>query len=429
MIGSQRMCLRHGSVGVMSKILTKKAVYRTLAVAGAITALSFMPVYAEYSGAVLSGVEINPSNDNSYQIVVKTNKNVPIQEHVTANDKIEIDLKNIKPANFVNTVYKNATNIDHVIVQPDADDQVKILLQGQNISSSEITLDTTAKDLSNQNLSPVISTGTSDSQTASQTAVQNTISSNSSTSVQQQNQQPETVVLSRPIESYKPVAMYDNYNDNSQQASEEQPINEVQNSITAGSIKKIFKKAVLKWLLGFMMVCMAAFSIINFFKTRKKSINISLSADTRQRELDLHQIFSSRRELSGLGLGSKKFEESLAKPGYNSFSRYGLKEYQNSQLPKSVPNLPRQSSGIAPVRNEHKVAPARNGSLLKAPVMPKPSARTQNSGRIMHNETRAAKTSLDGIKFLENMAKIYEKSGRIDLARGLQAKILRAQGS
>ena len=65
-----------------------------------------------------------------------------------ANDKLVLDLKNIKPAQFVNTQYNNSTSIDNVVIQALPGDRIKIFLNGANIASSKVILDTRNEALS-----------------------------------------------------------------------------------------------------------------------------------------------------------------------------------------------------------------------------------------------------------------------------------------
>ena len=99
-----------------------------------------VPVYA-FDGATLSEIKISSKDNYSYKIVLKTDKDVPVEKYITADNKIVIDLKNTRSAEFVNTIYNNSPEIDNVMVQPVANDKVRVFIQGLNISSSKIILD------------------------------------------------------------------------------------------------------------------------------------------------------------------------------------------------------------------------------------------------------------------------------------------------
>src|SRR3989339_461104 len=130
----------------MSKVRKTKNHFAGILVAASIFAVS-LPAYAAYEGAVLSEIEINPYHGDSYEIQIKTDKKVPIQKQVTSDNEIVLNLENIKPAKFVNTVYNNISNIDHVIVQPLSNNHVKITLHGNNVSTSKITVSTQGTSL------------------------------------------------------------------------------------------------------------------------------------------------------------------------------------------------------------------------------------------------------------------------------------------
>ena len=118
--------------------------------------LAVVPVYA-FDGATLSEIKISSKDNYSYKIILKADKDVPVEKYVTSDNKIVIDLKNTRSAEFVNTIYNNTPEIDNVIVQAVAGDKVRVFIQGLNIASSKVILDSRSDtlDFMGDNASPV----------------------------------------------------------------------------------------------------------------------------------------------------------------------------------------------------------------------------------------------------------------------------------
>ena len=397
---------------------------------GAITAVSisaafsFLPAYA-YEGAILSEVKINPLDGNSYQIILKTDKNVSVERNITGNDDLVLDMKNTKPAKFNNTVYNNTSSVDHVIVQPVSDNQLRIFLQGTNISSSKISIDTTktSLNLSDTNAPVPLTESDTNSNITSpeqivEPAVDNTAQEHANTPVM------DTIVVNRPLNSFKPVATYDN---GDEEAVEEEgsSLSSLQSAMLSGtSLKNIFNTKNLDWLIRLSVIALVIFGVISLFKSGRKKVKIDLSSGGINKDLDLINTLHNRKGLLNTGLTGTSRNNIASKPGYNSFSNYGIKEYQNSQIPKY-----NTRSSISPMKTEtkfSKMSPKRNDLLTKSPRKPE-LARPLNQSRIKSNDMLKAQTSIDSMKFLESMAQIYEKSGRTDLSQGLQNNLLKAK--
>ena len=324
-------------------IKNKRNLTSAFIAAGFFTMLSLMPTYAEGNNAVLSGIEISSQdsvfNGSKYQITLKTDKNINIEKTSTSNDKIVLDLKNTNPSQYVNTVYNNASGIDHVIVQPVSDSEVRIFLQGSDIASSKINLD--MKNFANLADKQVLvakeaPVPTNSNEAKTEKITENTpqtvidMSENQDNPQEKVNIVPETdkIVLTKPIDKFKPLTdnIDQNLNDNSDSASS------TKNILTSISLHKIFSKNGFDWLLRLLTLAFMIVVGIKLFKP-KKNIEINLSSkNIKDRDLDLIKSINSRRDLIGAGLKTGNKDLS-GLSGYNSFSQYGIKEYKNSQNP------------------------------------------------------------------------------------------------
>lgn len=376
----------------MNKALNlKKLMIVSFSAVSLSAAISIVPA----NGAVLSGIEINSLNNNSYQITIKADEKVPIEKTAVNNNKLILDLGEVKPSRYINTVYNNAPGVDHVIVQPISDSKVRVFIEGANISSSQINVDTNL--VSNMSLQePPIP--------VQQDAKQQTVDS-----------QQEVVYLNKPIDSFKPATV--NYENEESAQTVEETVNKT--VISGAAIKNLFNKRNFDWLLrlgvlGLLLI--AGFKLLAPTKRKNVEINLSNNTDLKDREIDLFKSLHNKRGLVGSGLGSIP-----KKPVNNSVAKYGIKEYQNSQLP----NLGRNFS--MPTEEKPRGTILKNKSVLNSSIATKQVKPFKDSGKTTSKDINTAKINADNMKFLESMARIYEKSGRVDLARGLQSNILKAR--
>jgi len=400
---------------------TKQFLTAAILSAGIYASFSVIPVYAAV--ATLSGIEISPASDGSYQINVKTDKEVSVEKYITSGNKIVLDLKNTRPASFVSTVYNNASKVDHIIVQPVSDEEVRVFIQGTNIASSNISLSARVQpqDSLNQINLPATSKAVNNVQNGNNI---NTINTKSAASVNQEPQtsqsseEQQTIVLDRPVDNYKPIAT----GEEEDIQNEETPVQSMQKEIGSSvSLKKIFSTNVFDWLLRFLMLAFIMISAYKLFGP-KKNVKINLSSE-RNRELDLLRSLNKKQGLIGPGLKGQQVNQ-IKNPGYSSLSQYGLREYQNSQFPPSD-----MAVSTPKLRNQFNIPKTsmKNEALLKSSrssnVSTASAAKTPVSSKIKNSDVTSAKINIDSKKFLETMAKIYEKSGRVDLAQGIQNNI------
>ncbi|MDD3014698.1 MAG: hypothetical protein PHC34_13440, partial [Candidatus Gastranaerophilales bacterium] len=401
---------------------TKKLLITAVLLAGVYASFSIIPAYAAV--ATLSGIEISPANNGSYQIMVKTDKEVSVEKYITADNKIVLDLKNTKPANFVNTVYNNASKVDHVIVQPVSDEEVRIFVQGANISGSNISLST-----------KVVPQNILDQVNLFDNSNQNSLKNNTSSNINDINKaqpalntvnaKPQTlqdqqiITLDRPVDNYKPVATFDEED----QLNNETPLQTTQNAMKSDvSLKKIFSTTALDWLLRFLMLAFIMIAAYKLFGPKKK-IKVNISSE-RNREFDILKSLNKKQGLIGAGLKSPSVNKPR-KSGYSSVSQYGLKEYQNSQIPPV-----NRTASVQKPRSEFNIPKTsiNNEALLKSLKSSNIStvSKTTAPSKIKNSDITAAKVNVDSKKFLETMAKIYERSGRVDLAQGIQDNITKS---
>jgi len=393
--------------------------------------LAVVPVYA-FDGATLSEIKISSKDNYSYKVILKTDKDVAVEKYVTSDNKIVIDLANTKSAEFVNTIYNNTPEIDNVIVQAVANDKVRIFIQGLNIASSKIILDSRNEALDfmgGNNSATSENTNNVPAPKSKTVAPTQTVQENPSTPVINLAEKPTPNLNSNIQKQVKPQ-----YSENNLQADKKNLFNEEKNSdletvktsmFGGGSLKKIFSKNGFDWLLRIFAVIFIAIGMFKFI-SKPKNITIDIASENlKERELELYRAANERKELLARSMGSNYTREKQAKKTtYGANSQYGIKEYQNSQLPPQRLNRPVENT-----YSDYNKATRLNSALktTKAPVETRKPV--INNSKINQRDTKTAKTNADNIKFLENMAAIYQKSGRADLAQNIRQNIKRTQAA
>ncbi|NLF82382.1 MAG: hypothetical protein GX568_00160 [Candidatus Gastranaerophilales bacterium] len=371
-----------------------------------------------------------------------------------ANDKLVLDLKNIKPAQFVNTQYNNSTSIDNVVIQALPGDRIKIFLNGANIASSKVILDTRNEALSS--FSPALpevqheapkSMPVNETTASVETAVNNNETASLANVAVPKAALAKTPVLSQNQEASEPIKTYSSpktnqytpiYIDLSKEASSVNNSVEKVKSVTpiiayddrnvesyskgTSELGGIFTASPLDWALRLGMLAMI---IVGGFKLFAKPKNIEIPLATASAKPDDKNIYKSvemQKEILTKSLGLPARREGLAqKTSYSSLSSYGLREYQNSQLP------PKGMSHPLPERKLNSDLLRSNANITANTAVNMPSKPKVRQEKITRKQTEDAQTNFDGVKFLETMATIYQKSGRTDLAAGIRQNIIKKQ--
>ncbi len=415
----------------MKKLDKMGRFYNRIVLLSFITAFSLSSnAFAQEGSALLSGIEINPSDNNSYQIVLRSDKKVPFKKFVTADDKIVLELNGIKTEGSVETNYNNAANIDHVIVHPTGNGNLRVFIQGDNISAGKILFENQPGSLSFLNEpaasiqgqtpeqeTPAVNPSESLNSLQTQTQAQ-VLNENDSL---QSNQDEETIVLDKPVNSYTQNRIQSNVLEEETDTSPNET-----NSILA-SFKNVFGKTSIDWLLKLGIIVLLIIAGVKLLNP-KRDIRIDLSAETKNRDINL--LNSLNRDILSRNTGnmpSLKVGSTMKTP-WKTLSSYGLREYQNSQVSPF-----KNTSGLQNKKEIYTTSglskPKPFAKVPSNPVLPKPSnTRTAvlQKPAVSSSEMHKAKSNIDSLKFLETMAKIYERNGRADLAQNINLSI--AQG-
>jgi len=390
---------------------------RKIAVITAVFAFLAQAPASAFTGAILKGVKIDLLGNKNYQVTIKTDKDVPIKKYVTAANQVVLDLRNIRPAQYVSAVYNGAAEVDHVVIQPSSGDKMRIFFQGLNMASSKVILDTRDESLGFLYQKPVI---TQDEMYLKMREASQKINNEQIQPIfiDLSDKKASNMIVNKPIDKIKsvtPILSYEERIGNNLQNVK----NSMKTGVSAGSI---FNASPFDWGLRLLTLAAILAAGIKWFR-RPKKVEINLASENmKNREMDLYKSAESQKERLTKSLGMLRNKESAAKkPNYSSISQYGLKEYQNSQLPPRKLNnqpLPERSKFTSRTRPQVPVSKNVQKQNNVKPLAPTKVARKQ---------TEAAKKDFDGVKFLETMASIYQKSGRDDLASGIRQNIISKQ--
>ena len=235
------------------------------------------------------------------------------------------------------------------------------------------------------------------------------------------------IELSRPVSEYAPVYSKEFVEDLQTEESFSQDLklsamslikNQKLRRYVKAGVKKVANSATKENLAYILLTIGFIALVIKVLRPSNKQepASIGLTQSLRQKEID---------RLSNMDIEAKIQErkQRIQETSFNTNANYAMKSYQASQ------KNPYTSSMHRPVAKRPTVAQpvqrANENKVVKRPVTSvKSDLAPATTATAPIAETK--KINVDSMKFLESMAKIYEKNGRMDLARGLKANMKKA---
>lgn len=108
-----------------------------------IIALAFTFISASAAENQLTTVVLDGS-DNGYNIILRSDSLAKVKKSVQSKDKITLELKGITSTNTVNTLYKNTSAVNSLIVEKIGNDELKIYIQAEDIAGAAVIFETPA---------------------------------------------------------------------------------------------------------------------------------------------------------------------------------------------------------------------------------------------------------------------------------------------
>jgi len=324
--------------------------------------------------ATLNGVEISASNSRGYDIVLNTDNKANVEKQSATSDTLVLALKNTKVSKDTNTVYKNANGIEHVILKPTANN-LQIEINGKAAGSSKVSVNNEIASLP-----------------------------------QDYN---NTVFLNKPLNAYAPIHQIE------EEAAATSSFGLIKRIVNSPSLRNLLASPNFGWFVSFML--MFGFLVMTSLKRQPRSqVNVKI-ANTEDKENKILKAALERKEgLIAEGQGLQQRRTQLRPKPQDGISaqqaNYGLKAY-NKPLGANTNSFRPQ-------------APSMPNDVLRAAtgVNRQPMRATATStAQELKEDIKKNEVHIDNVKFLESMAKIYERSGRVDLATGLANNIKKAK--
>ena len=372
---------------------------------------------------VLQSIQIDTFKD-TYNIILKSDEKPEAKRVINDENKIMLTLKGVRVSQELNTVY-NATNIDSVTVEPAGNDTVNVLIQAQNASHANLIFDTLDTPL----------------------GVLRAQDNKKADEPKQVKKHKKKIVLSHPVRDYRPVFEEDD--------DDAMSLDSLMSSEYASSVISMFKddgitNAITILLIGLIILCTVRLFRRNSGKEENMKVGLTQSLNLRDREMGLMQDMMSNQQQYQAQQQMQQAPQpqpAVIRPEMN----YGIRSYQNAnkapyqqstrspymstdikfnnqslqqKMQEIRNNVQQQTASIQNLQEKAPAqvasAPLRANRTTQAGMQQRPIS---SSSRMTTPQPRV--TNMDSMKFLDSMAKIYEKNGRSDLAQGLKAKISR----
>ena len=197
-------------------------------------------------------------------------------------------------------------------------------------------------------------------------------------------------------------------------------------------VKKLDKKFLL---LGGIFSLIILFGLKSVKPEKNNEIKIGLSQSLKEKELAMRDELSlagSAQTLRSQGLpagknvpsinyGIKAYQNSQRNPYTSQISGLPMKNVYNNQAKRPVPlpttrPMPQAVKKPTPMMNQSQTVQSKPMTAPSGLAANRPAGIPSVQGR-----------NIDSMKFLESMTKIYERSGRADLANELKSSMQKVQ--
>ena len=355
---------------------------------------------------IISSVVISKSKEkpNAYELSIDSTEAVDYKANIDEEGDIYFDLKNSTVAEDAGTIYDDVSNIDNVVIKQLNNNKVRIYVKGKNARNTELVFVNSLFDTSKET--------------------------------------SKKVIINRPINEYQPTNRLNDLDDEEIQDWNDNSFNFAYLLVELlSSLKKGSTGIVLIFLtllgLGAIIIKNLALKI-----SQDKEPLIGLNT-TKINNNDLRSV-SNRME------ALKNAQDELNK-AHQKYQSYLQNKYKDNYKEKAKPvNIDAIKKGIA--LNQYQKStqnPYLDQEVIKInkdftssipqgnfqiPPRPKKPAQINTSPYIQRKNNKIdyiPKTNekSSSTKFLESVTKIYEQSGRKDLANGLKNSISKAKQS
>lgn len=369
---------------------------------------------AEEDFNILNSIQIDALN-NTYSILLDSDKNLDLKRVNQSPDNMILVLKNTVPAKSLNTIYKNAVEVDSIIVEATSNNSLKIMIKAKNIANAAVSTNSKETELQAINQKSVL------------------------TPRKIRKPKKDYISLAAPVEDYRPIYKedIDDMDDSFDLIPSFGFIEKIKNILSSGNNSNILTT-------GF--VALILFCIAKLFKGKKQEPVVGLSQSLKEREINLYKdILRSKSDLNNnhLGYSAYSAQQQQPKRTLNTNAGYGIRAYKSSLsnpymtsdiVRAANPNFnsnqqPKQSNVLSNKSQQQSLNNSIKSNNRKFIAGKNQQLSNKNVSQSMNTlrKTNPTPANIDSIKFLESMTKIYERNGRADLAQGLKSGMLKAQ--
>ncbi len=106
-----------------------------------LTLILFMGLNALASDNYLNSIVVS-KNDDKISVILRTDEITKVKKDVEASDKIIITLKGVTQSPSINTLYKNISDVNGLIIQNENNSELKIYVEAPEIAKADIVFET-----------------------------------------------------------------------------------------------------------------------------------------------------------------------------------------------------------------------------------------------------------------------------------------------
>lgn len=367
----------------------------------AFLAIGFNPGFCAEN--MLNSVELSQSEDG-YELKLNTQEPVAFKKKVESNDSVYFDLKNVMAPEKIDTVYNNVSDIDGVVIQQMGKNQIRIYINGLDASNTKL----------------VTQTGVTGTKT-----------------------EPKEIIINRPMSEYAPITGEEKYFERSDWEN-----NGFNIKYLAGSILGKLKKSKIDFTLMVSIMLVVA-SLIGlkraFSKVKIEEPIIGINKKAFEDLMEGTDAAPGSQDALLEKLSAQNNKKTRQTPPQNipprnipqgpqraPINNYAINSYQKNQNlnPYAEPGPVRQDKSFAYPNRGATISQPQRRIIEPAPAIPaaKKAFSTDVESAVANPIKKQAAGAAQGknienIQFLESITKIYEQSGRKDLANGLRANI------
>ena len=364
----------------------------------------FLSVPALASENIINSVLISKSKDDpsKYELSIDSTQAVQYKMHKDEQG-VWFELKNSELAKNAGTIYDDVSDIDSVSVKAASKNRVNIYLQGKNVENTELVFINSLFD------------------TTKETPA-------------------KQIMLARPVSDYQSTDYRDDLEEDSVEWSD--------NSFNFAHLGLSVLRSLKKGPMGIILIFLAGLAIL---AVAAKSVASKLSQDSEPL-IGLNNNYAKDSELIRNLNHTKALQDAqkeLAK-AHSKYQNYLKDKYQDNikapdvnSIKKSIALNQYQKSTTNPYSNQEVIRINKdftsrdNFQIPPRPKMEKPvsqrASKTEftspyiqrKNNKIDYTSPQENKSS--NMKFLESVTKIYEQSGRNDLAQGLRSSMARVK--